>query len=85
MSDLSKDRNLPVSVRPKSSTRFFRFEDKRLQKLGSPCFGETDLKLGVTDFSRVWLMAEVVHLGGTEFGKSVGPRLLMSVYCSESC
>ena len=48
-------------------------------------FGETDLKLGMTDFSRVWLMAEVVHLGVTEFGKSVGPRLLMSVYCSESC
>ena len=70
---------------PKSSTRIFRFEDKRLQKVGSPCFGETELKLGMTDFSRVWLMAEVVHLGGTEFGKSVCPRLLMSVYCSESC
>ena len=48
-------------------------------------FGETDLKLGVTDFSRVWLMAEVVHLGVTEFGLSVGPRLLMSEYGSESC
>ena len=70
---------------PKSSSRLFRFDDKRLQKLGNPYFGETDLKLGMTDFSRVWLMAEVVHLGGTEFGKSVGPRLLMSVYCSESC
>ena len=30
-------------------------------------FGETDLKLGMIDFSRVWNMAEVVHLGGTEF------------------
>ena len=30
-------------------------------------------------------MAEVVHLGVTEFGISVGPRLLMSVYGSESC
>ena len=66
-------------------TRLFRNDVKRLQKVGSPYFGETDLKLGMTDFSRVWLMAEVVHLGVTEFGKSVGPRLLMSVYCSESC
>ena len=85
LSDLSQDRNLPVSVGPKSSTRIFRYDDKRLQKVGSPCFGETDLKLGMTDFSRVWLMAEVVHLGGTEFGKSVCPRLLMGLYCSESC
>ena len=30
-------------------------------------------------------MAEVVHLGVTEFGISVGPRLLMSVYGSENC
>ena len=66
-------------------SRFFRFEDRRLQKLGSPCFGETDLKLGMTDFSRVWLMAEVVHLGGTELEESVCPRLLMSVFSSESC
>ena len=66
-------------------TRKFRNDVKWLQKLGSPCFGETDLKLRISDFSRVWLMAEVVHLGVTEFGKSVGPRLLMSVYCSESC
>ena len=66
-------------------SRLFRFEDRRLQKLGSPCFGETDLKLGMTDFSRVWLMAEVVHLGGTELEESVCPRLLMSVYSSESC
>ena len=85
LSDLSQDRNLPVSVRPKSSTRLFRNDVKRLQKLGSPYFGETELKLGLTDFSRVWLMAEVVHLGGTEFGKSVGPRLLMSVFGGESC
>ena len=70
---------------PKISSRLFRYDDRRSQKLGSPCFGETDLKLGMSDFSRVWLMAEVVHLGVTEFGKSVGPRLLMSVYCSESC
>ena len=66
-------------------SRLFRFVDRRLQKLGSPCFGETDLKLGMTDFSRVWLMAEVVHLGGTELEESVCPRLLMSVYCSEGC
>ena len=66
-------------------SRLFRFEDRGLQKLGSPCFGETDFKLGISDFSRVWLMVEVVHLGVTEFGKSVGPRLLMSVYCRESC
>ena len=72
-------------MRPKISSRLFRFDDRRLQKLGSLSFGETDLKLGMSDFSRVWLMAEVVHLGVTEFGKSVGPRLLMSVYCSESC
>ena len=85
LSDLSKDRNLPVSVRPKSSTRLFRFDDRRLQKLGSPCFGETDIRIGKSDFVRVWLMAEVVHLGVTEFGISVGPRLLMSVYGSESC
>ena len=72
-------------MRPILSTRLFRFDDKRLQKLGSPCFGDTDLKLGMTDFSRVWLMAEVVHLGGTELEESVCPRLLMSVYSSESC
>ena len=72
-------------MRPKISSRLFRYDDKRLQKLGSPCFSETDLKLGISDFSRVWLMAEVVHLGVTECGKSVGPRLLMSVYSSESC
>ena len=46
-------------------------------------FGETDLKLGKTDFSRVWNMAEVVHLGGTELEESVCPRLLMGVYSSE--
>ena len=72
-------------MKPKSSTRLFLFEDKRLQKPGSPYFGETDLKLGLTDFSRVWLMAEVVHLGVTEFGESVGPRLLMSVLINEEC
>ena len=70
---------------PKLSTRIFRNDDKRLQKVGSPCFGETELKLGLTDFSRVWLMAEVVHLGGTELKKTVCPRLLMSVLSSESC
>ena len=48
-------------------------------------FGETDLKLGMTDFSRVWNMAEVVHLGGTELEESVCPRLLMNVYSSERC
>ena len=48
-------------------------------------FGVTDLKLGMTDFSRVWNMAEVVHLGGTEFAESVCPRLLMSVLSSEEC
>ena len=48
-------------------------------------FGETDLKLGKTDFSRVWDMAEVVHLGGTELEESVCPRLLMGVYSSERC
>ena len=77
--------NLPVSVGPKSTTRIFRNDDKWLQKLGSPCFGETELKLGMSDFSRVWLMAEVVHLGGTEFAESVCPRLLMSVLNSEEC
>ena len=60
--------SMPISVRPILSTRSDRLDDKRLQKLGSPYFGETDLKLGMTDFSRVWLMAEVVHLGVTEFG-----------------
>ena len=66
-------------------SRLFRFEDRRLQKVGSPYFGETELKLGMTNFSRVWLMAEVVHLGGTELEESVCPRLLMGVYSSESC
>ena len=48
-------------------------------------FGETELKIGLTEISRVWLMAEVVHLGGTEFEESVCPRLLMSVFRSENC
>ena len=48
-------------------------------------FGVTDLKLGKTDFLGFWNMAEVVHLGGTELEESVCPRLLMSVYSSESC
>ena len=45
----------------------------------------TEFRIGKSEFARVWLMAEVVHLGVTEFGISVGPRLLMSVYDSESC
>ena len=48
-------------------------------------FGETELKIGLTEISRVWKIAEVVHLGGTEFAESVCPRLLMSVLSSESC
>ena len=35
------------------------------------------VRIGKSDFARVWLMAEVVHLGVTEFGISVGPRLLL--------
>ena len=66
-------------------TRLFRNDVRWLQKVGSPHFGETDLKLGMTDFSRVWNMAEVVHLGGTELEESVCPRLLMSVFRSERC
>jgi len=46
---------------------------------------ETEFRIGKSEFTRVWHMAEVVHLGVTEFGISVGPRLLMSVYGSESC
>ena len=66
-------------------TRLFRYDVKWLQKVGSSDFGETDLKLGWTEISRVWKIAEVVHLGGTELEESVCPRLLMSVLSSEEC
>ena len=76
---------MPVSVGPTSSSRCHRFDDRRLQKLGNSCFGETEFRIGKSEFTRVWLMAEVVHLGGTELEESVCPRLLMSVLSSESC
>ena len=70
---------------PKSTTRIFRNDDKRLQKVGSPFSVRPKLKIGWTEKLGFGRITEVVHLGVTEFGKSVGPRLLMTVYCSESC
>ena len=70
---------------PKLTTRIFRYDVNWLQKVGSPVSVRPNSKSDGPKFLGFGRIAEVVHLGGTEFGKSVCPRLLMSVYSSESC
>ena len=70
---------------PKLIARIFRYDVNWLQKVGSPFSVRPKLKIGWTEILGFGRIAEVVHLGGTEFAESVCPRLLMSVLSSESC
>ena len=88
-----------ISVSPiRAMTRACQFRWDRLHHLGDTDLMTEGYRSLATHFSvrpssesenpsflGFGFMAEVVHLGVTEFGKSVGPRLLMSVYGSESC
>ena len=88
-----------ISVSPiRAMTRACQFRWDRLHHLGDTDLmteGYRSLATQVSvrpnlesenpSFLGFGFVAEVVHLGVTEFGISVGPRLLMSVYGSESC
>ena len=70
---------------PELIARIFQSDVNWLQKVGSPVSVRPKLKIGWTEKLGFGRITEVVHLGGTEFAESVCPRLLMSVYSSESC